>query len=521
MALSREYYAVAPYHHDSAASRMYAVKLSETRRTAGLGAALREVLATRDSLEPTVRLLVAPASLHWLRGHLVSCVPLLALFLTLVAGLVWERSGSPLLAAVATLLLPCFAYVHDPVGGFADYWRESSATWLLGSAVACWFGSDDLRRRGWGTACGALLAALVLTRTVAGIYGALVLAPLVARVLPHVLGARADAVRRGRLLRLAALAAAGAAVTALLVGGKLYVYYLVTGWSYGASRDVLAYVGPQVPSRAGLGLLVVAAAVAVARILRREELPGRFWFDAAWLVAAIPLVVAVTGALYHGTFALATPLCVLAGALALAALRGTRPAVALGLLAIAVAASAAELALVRRHARAVAAEAAPTRRFYQDLTGSLLGRDPAVRYGLLFDAVDTIFVNTAFFDHGVWPTGTVSYHTVMDTYYRQHFPGLDAPGAARRNLEAVNSRVGTRAAAFCTPADVARNLPAQPFAREAGTLASAFLRADPRWKALRRFDAPVGCVMLYERVASDLTAAEKWAAVADPVLSGP
>ena len=52
VALSREYYAVAPYHHDSAASRMYAVKLSETRRTAGLSAALREVLATRDSLEP-------------------------------------------------------------------------------------------------------------------------------------------------------------------------------------------------------------------------------------------------------------------------------------------------------------------------------------------------------------------------------------------------------------------------------------------------------------------------------------
>ncbi len=88
VAISREYYAVAPYHHDSAASRMYAVRLAETRRSDGLGAALGEVLATRDSLEPTVRLLVAPASLRLLRGHLVTSVPLLALFLTLVAGLV-------------------------------------------------------------------------------------------------------------------------------------------------------------------------------------------------------------------------------------------------------------------------------------------------------------------------------------------------------------------------------------------------------------------------------------------------
>ena len=75
-----------PTHHDSAASRMYAVKLAETRRPDGLGAALGEVLATRDSLEPTVRLLVAPTSLRLLRGHLVTSAPLLALFLTLVAG---------------------------------------------------------------------------------------------------------------------------------------------------------------------------------------------------------------------------------------------------------------------------------------------------------------------------------------------------------------------------------------------------------------------------------------------------
>jgi hypothetical protein len=500
---------------------MYAVKLSETRRTQGLGAALREVLATRDSLEPTVRLLAAPASLRRLRGHLVTCVPLLALFLTLVAGLVWERSGSPPLAVAATLLLPCFAYVHDPMGGFADYWRESSATWLLGSAVACWFWSDDLRRRGWGTACGALLAALVLTRTVAGIYGVLVLAPFVARVLPHVLGAGADVVRRGRLSRLVAIAAAGAAVTVLLVGKKLYVYYFVTGWSYGASPDVLAYLAPQLLDRAALGLLAVAAFVAAAWTLRPEGLPGRFWLDAVWLVTGIPLVVAASGGMYHGAIALATPLCVLLGARALAATRAARTTVALGLMVLALAASAAQVALVRRQASRVAEAGAPLRRFYRELTGALLGRDPSVRYGLLFDAVDTIFVNTAFFDRGIWPTGTVSYHTVMDSYYRQHFPGLDAPGAARRNLEAVNARVGTLAVAFCTPDDVARSLPAQPFAREAGTLASVSLRDDPRWRALRRFDAPVGCVMLYERAARDLTAAEKWAAVPGPALSGP
>ena len=187
------------------------------------------------------------------------------------------------------------------MAGLSDYWRESAATWLLGSAVACWLRSDDLRRRGWGTACGFLLAALVMTRTVAGVYGALLLAPLVVRMLPSVLGRGADAVRRGRLLRMASLAAAGALVTALLVGTKLYVYYAVTGWAYGGRGDVVAYVAPQVPERAGLGLLAVGCAIVASWVLRGTPLPARSWIDGAWLVAGLPLIVIASGTIYHGT----------------------------------------------------------------------------------------------------------------------------------------------------------------------------------------------------------------------------
>jgi hypothetical protein len=495
---------------------MYAVKLSETRRTQGLGPALREVLASRDSLEPTVRLLVAPGSLRRLRGHLVTCLPLLALFLALVGAFVWERSGSPALAAAATLLLPCFAYVYDPVSGPSDYWRESAATWLLGSAVACWLWSDDLRRRGWGTACGALLAALVLTRAVAGVYGALLMIPLVAPVLPVVVGASADAARRARLLRLSAIAAAGAVVTVLLAGAKLYVYYAVTGWSYGSGREVMAYLAAQAADRLGLGPLALVAALAAAWLAGAERLPGRFWADAAWLLAGLPIIVAATGGLYHGTFALVTPLLVLLGASALAAARPARRTVALGLVVLTITTAGVQVVRSRRLARATAAGAADTRRFYQELTQAVLARDPRARYGQLFDAGDTVFINTAFFDRGFWPTGSVSFHTIIDTYYRRHFPGDGAEGAARRNLDALNARVGTLAIAFCTPDDVARNLPTQPFARAAGAAASTALRDDLRWRALRRFDAPVGCVLLYERAPRALTPDEKWSAVSGP-----
>lgn len=186
-----------------------------------------------------------------------------------------------------------------------------------------------------------------------------------------------------------------------------------------------------------------------------------------------------------------------------------------------VAVSAAQVAVTRRYATTLATSTAATRVFYQDLTGAVLGRDPTARYGQLFDAFDTIFINTAFFDRGIWPSGSVSTHTVIDSYYRRAFPGLDASAAGRRNLDALGAQAGTLAAAFCTPADVARSLPAQPYSREAGSVASAALRDDPRWKAVRRFDPPAGCVLLYERVERALTLDEKWAAVPDRAVSNP
>jgi hypothetical protein len=210
------------------------------------------------------------------------------------------------------------------------------------------------------------------------------------------------------------------------------------------------------------------------------------WADGAWLVAGLPLVVVASGGLYHGTFALWTVLLVLLGACALATLREGRPTVVYGLVASTLAVAVVQYRLTRRDALAHAESLSATRRFYQELTEGLLGRDPAARYGLLFDAGETVFVNTAFFDRGIWPRGSVSFHTVVDSYYRQHFPGEDPQQAAQHNLDALNARVGTLAAAFCGPDDVARSLGEQPFSRAAGiaaSVASGTTRAGARCAA--------------------------------------
>ncbi len=56
----------------------------------------------------------------------------------------------------------------------------------------------------------------------------------------------------------------------------------------------------------------------------------REWLEIGWLSTCMPLIVVLSGALYHGTFALATPLLVVAGALALGTVRDARPVGALG-----------------------------------------------------------------------------------------------------------------------------------------------------------------------------------------------
>src|SRR5436309_8896935 len=69
--LSRSYYTIAPYHFDSAAYRIQAVLFHRTLASKGITAALSQSLQTKDSLDLSLRILVAPGSLLDPYGHMV------------------------------------------------------------------------------------------------------------------------------------------------------------------------------------------------------------------------------------------------------------------------------------------------------------------------------------------------------------------------------------------------------------------------------------------------------------------
>src|SRR5262249_19171419 len=131
--LARGYYAIAPYHYDSAFYRMHAVYFHQVFEKEGMIAALQQSVRTKDSLDVTLRLLFTPRFLLHRFGHLAVLLPFLALFTYLSMWYVFTRTSSlPSSVATATFLFT-FLPIHGPfgepyIGGIADYWKDNLAT---------------------------------------------------------------------------------------------------------------------------------------------------------------------------------------------------------------------------------------------------------------------------------------------------------------------------------------------------------------------------------------------------------
>lgn len=274
------------------------------------------------------------------------------------------------------------------------------------------------------------------------------------------------------------------------------------------------------PWQAGLGPLVVAVAALAAYVVGRARCEGAR-LVLVWWAVALPFASVLLGTLYHSLLKLYAPVLVVVAAVLLARIDPRRAsALAWAIGALAVGCTLVQHARSREQALGYGRGVAPQRVFYLQLAEALLAHDHRQRYGLLFEAWDTHFYNYAFYDRGVAPTGTVAYHTVVDSYYRQEFPGLSAEGIAQENARRLESRVGTMAVGHCEPDTIPDAVGYQPLAREVAVRITRHLRQSPRWRALRRFDSPYGCLYLYEWTSADLPRRKKWRAVRE-ITDGP
>src|SRR5260221_3390602 len=189
---SRCYHQQAAYHWDAAGYRWGAVETYRALRARGVVPVVGGLLrGAKDSLDVSLRVITVPKSLTHRYGHLVTAVPILWLFLFLLASYVLGRTGSAPLALLACTPVLTFPLLYRPYLGLADCLPETSAVGLLGTALVCWLRSERLSNWRWASACGLALGLLAWQRTVWVIFAAPVFFPLTAvALLPPPAGRR-------------------------------------------------------------------------------------------------------------------------------------------------------------------------------------------------------------------------------------------------------------------------------------------------------------------------------------------
>ena len=498
--VSRSYYAIAPYHYDSASYRAIALRLDGIREREGNRQALSRNLQLRDSLDVTLRLLLAPSSLRSAWGHLVVLLPFMGLFLFLLGLYVVRRTGSLALAALMQALVFVSPLVFDPLRGIADYWKDNLGVWLLGAAACAWLLGGEARRVRWAALAGTLMGLLAWQRTVLAVLGLAALAPAIAVEAAVRFRRHGPSALRPLLAFTGPLLLLCVPLVAIQFR-RLFFYYSVVGYGYRSAWGTARYLGSMIVAHLVVTLSALAGVWLL--LLRHGRGAPASWRDArmalAW-AACFPLAIAGSSALYQG-FTSAWPLLLIVAIAGCTAPSCARHDVVVPLALMVVAASAAQGSLLTARARAHALSFGTTRSAYDALSGLLAGR----RYGLAFHDLRDILINHAAFHGRARLSRPVTFTSIHDSFYAAELPARGARDVVEWNLARLEEAPGTLAAAYCSP----EGIPAAgqlgpdgdaygPFAREVASGIAAELQRRPRWRALRRFETAFGCVLLYE-----------------------
>src|SRR6185369_842797 len=181
--ISEAYYSIAPFHYDSVSYRLIGIRLYRVMQEKGLFNAILTSIPTRDDLDVTIRLLVAPKSLLNVYGHMFVLVPFMIGTFTLMIIYVYSKTESWSLSVIPLLFFFTFQQVYNPVQGIADYWKDNIAVWIIGCFVMTLIMSEYFRRRWWSFACGSMFGLLVLQRAGVAILMVVLLLPILATML--------------------------------------------------------------------------------------------------------------------------------------------------------------------------------------------------------------------------------------------------------------------------------------------------------------------------------------------------
>lgn len=512
ISISDEFYAVAPFHYDSASYLYGSLITKRVYDVNGLLAALKYASAQKDTLDLTLRLLIAPNTLSDLHGHMYVLLPFLFAFLWAIGCYVFKKTDSFGLTALSVAAVFMLQSTYAPFVGMADYWKDNLAVWLLGAAIMAWLLSDRLRNHKYAFFCGLLLGLLVMQRTALAVYAAAMFAPV---FLLNLL----DGWRKGetteRVISSAVLCAPAVLITsfvAFLQWDSLYRYYFVAGYSYGSLLEVANMILEMVENNRSELLpivVVVILSIPLAAVLSRRSSVTN-WRDvmlALWFVIALPTVVVASHAAYPEILTVWTVLLIALLATLIPAMKVSRP-IAAGFATLCIAAMITQHALCIERARAQKAQFATIRHFYDEMLDALLKQPAPRRLAILYDEDSALIKLHMWYHHGIPMDDAgigytdVGYSSVHDSYYLNRYGSLTPEQYFERVKGDLESHDGAYAIASCDQGDVASSGAYGPdgmhVAIPVAVMFAKYLKTDSHWHAIAKFSSHRGCVSLYK-----------------------
>lgn len=545
--LSRYLYANAPFHHDSDIYRMRAVDLYEVRSAQGVGAAFLQSLSEKDSLDLSLRVLLAPWALRTTYGHLVALLPFLALFFFQLSWFVFTRTGSLLMALAVPAFILGFELIYNPViRGIADYQPDVIATWILAGMEMAWLLSQNLSVRKWSFLSGVCFGFLVMQRAALAVAGGFVLFPLFFWAVYRRFSSEGC---RQALVNISCFVVPAVALGGLTVAlrwRELYDYYFhqVPGAFNAADRFgvvVNSYL-TEIPAPTNFILLILVVVLGVCLLgLSSCKGQGGEILTALWMTVAIPLffIGVLKAAVANMVFVYFPPtLVILLGTAVPRRLpaRLSRP-FAQVLLTLALVSAAVQYHLLAQGTQESFPYQAPALTFYHELEDLVMAQPEPRTFGLVLPEINETVWNHFFQDRdaNLRPS---TYLFSVDTWYQSAYGTVSPPEIIKTiREEQLEKTEGTLALVNCDRDAVVRAFfsmmgsltgeqISEPCSLQVALGLYDYLMDSPHWRVIQKMKSPYGDLYALRYTKTPVGMADKWSglerALTDiPVIAAP
>ena len=166
-----------PVYYSYQNAHLY-VRLADEGR---LSLAVQEWLGNgRHPLRTVPLILFAPRWLANQMGHMATALPMLAIFLFLFGGTVYQRTRYIPYALACMALFCAIPGMFSPTKGLSAYWLDLPASFLVGAATLCLLNSSGARDLRWLAGFALLASLAALSRYVAAMYAFVICGPVLA-----------------------------------------------------------------------------------------------------------------------------------------------------------------------------------------------------------------------------------------------------------------------------------------------------------------------------------------------------